>query len=404
MMKRGPLETLIAEEIRAHGPISFARFMERALLEPAIGYYASQQVRAGRSGDFMTAPELHPLLGAAIARLAEETWRRIGCPQPFRWIEFGAGSGALLLAALAHLEREDSPLLAALEIEAIEANPFRRAELEASVAALPQHARPRLVQRDTTARGEIAGIVVANEFLDALPFHIVVGRTAAPRGFLERCVGLDASSGELTWVEAEPDAAYEHSLTARVQAHTAAAATLAEGQLAEFSLAADAWVATLPSYLDRGVALVIDYGRESGALRDAATRMAGTALAYSEHRATSDLLSDPGGRDLTAHVDLTALRVAATAAGLGHIASTTQAGLLAAAGIDGELQRLRSGPDATLEGALALRTALASLMDPRGMGGFAVELFTAGSPSDRMALSNPADPLPGTAAPIRRLV
>jgi SAM-dependent MidA family methyltransferase len=149
---------------------------------------------------------------------------------------------------------------------------------------------------------------------------------------------------------------------------------------------------------------VIDYGRESGALRDAATRMAGPALAYSEHRATSDLLGDPGGRDLTAHVDLTALRVAAASADLGHIASTTQAGLLAAAGIDGELQRLRSGPDATLEGALALRTALASLMDPRGMGGFAAELFSAGSPSDRMALSNPADPLPGTAAPIRRLV
>ena len=133
-------------------------------------------------------------------------------------------------------------------------------------------------------------------------------------------------------------------------------------------------------------------------------RMAGTALAYSDHRATSDLLTDPGGRDLTAHVDLTALRVAVAAAGLGHVTSTTQAGLLAAAGIDGELQRLLSGPGATLEGALAVRTALASLMDPRGMGGFAVELFAAGSSSDRAALSNPSDPLPGTAAPIRRLV
>ena len=404
MMERNPLAILIAEEIQGRGPISFARFMERALLEPGIGYYATQQVRAGRSGDFMTAPELHPLLGSAIARLTEECWRRLGRPHPFRWIEFGAGSGALLLAAMAHLGREHSPLLTALEIEPVEANPFRRSELEASVAALRQQPRPRLVQRNAARRDEIAGIVVANEFLDALPYHVVVGRAAAPRGFLERCVGVDARSGEFTWTEAEPDHRHGERLAARVEAHVAVAGSLAEGQLAEFSLAADDWVASLPSYLSRGLVLVVDYGRDSAALRDAATRMAGTALAYSDHRATGDLLADPGGRDLTAHVDLSALRVAAAAAGLGHISSTTQAGLLAAAGIDGELKRLVDGPEATLEGAIAVRTALASLMDPRGMGGFAVELFAAGSPSDRAALANPADPLPGTAAPNRRLV
>ena len=140
----------------------------------------------------MTAPELHPLLGSAIARLTEECWRRLGRPHPFRWIEFGAGSGALLLAAMAHLGREHSPLLTALEIEPVEANPFRRSELEASVGALRQQPRPRLVQRNAARRDEIAGIVVANEFLDALPYHVVVGRAAAPRGFLERCVGVDA--------------------------------------------------------------------------------------------------------------------------------------------------------------------------------------------------------------------
>ena len=194
MMERNPLAILIAEEIQGRGPISFARFMERALLEPGIGYYATQQVRAGRSGDFMTAPELHPLLGSAIARLTEECWRRLGRPHPFRWIEFGAGSGALLLAAMAHLGRERSPLLNAMEIEPVVANPFRRSELEASVAALPQQRRPRLVQRNAATRGVIAGIVVANEFLDALPFHVVVGRAAAPRGFLERRVGVDSQS------------------------------------------------------------------------------------------------------------------------------------------------------------------------------------------------------------------
>ena len=153
-----------------------------------------------------------------------------------------------------------------------------------------------------------------------------------------------------------------------------------------------------------GLVAVIDYGRDGVTLRDAASRMAGTALAYQSHRATADLLSEPGERDLTAHVDLTALRKAATAAGLQPVASTSQAALLAGAGLDDEIDRLRRGPEATLEGAIALRSALAHLMNPRGMGGFAVELFALGSPEHRSRMADPANPLPGAAAPIRPLV
>jgi SAM-dependent MidA family methyltransferase len=128
--------------------------------------------------------------------------------------------------------------------------------------------------------------------------------------------------------------------------------------------------------------------------------MAGTALAYQGHRATADLLSEPGGRDLTAHVDLTLLRAAAEAGGLRHLASTNQARFLATAGVDSEVARTRTGPAATLEGAIAL----AQLMDPRRMGGFAVEVFVAGSSPGANTLADPASPLPGTAAPNRPLV
>ena len=106
--------------------------------------------------------------------------------------------------------------------------------------------------------------------------------------------------------------------------------------------------------LREGVVLVLDYGREGGLLRDPASRMAGTALAFAGHRATPDLLGDPGGRDLTAHVDLTLLREAAIQGGLRHLASTTQAAFLATAGVDDEVARSRSGPAATLEAAIAL--------------------------------------------------
>ena len=130
------VERRIRDEVQRGGSISFARFMERALLEPGLGYYATAQRRAGRSGDFMTAPELHPILGAAIARLAATAWERLGRPSTFRWREYGAGEGTLVLAAIDRLARDGHPLLAALEVSINEANPHRLAELTAAADTL----------------------------------------------------------------------------------------------------------------------------------------------------------------------------------------------------------------------------------------------------------------------------
>jgi SAM-dependent MidA family methyltransferase len=390
------VERLIREEVQREGSVSFARFMERALLEPGLGYYATTQRRAGRSGDFMTAPELHPILGVAIAQLAAATWERLGRPATFRWREYGAGEGTLLLAALDYLAREGHPLLGALEVSVSEANPHRLADLTAALAALPGGGPPLVA----AGGAPVAGIIVANEFADALPFHIVVGRPAAPGGFNERRVAIESVTNALAWVEGAPEPRVAEWLAPLM----AGWSPLAEGQLAEISPATAEWARGLGAELTEGVVIVLDYGREGVTLRDPASRMAGTALAYQGHRATADLLSEPGSRDLTAHVDLTLLRAAAEAGGLRPVASTNQAKFLAAAGIDGEVARTRTGPTATLEGAIALRAALAQLMDPRRMGGFAVEVFVAGRTPGANALADPASPLPGTAAPNRPLV
>ena len=45
----------IVEEIAAAGPMPFTRFMELALTDPADGYYTGPTVRAGKTGDFITA-------------------------------------------------------------------------------------------------------------------------------------------------------------------------------------------------------------------------------------------------------------------------------------------------------------------------------------------------------------
>jgi len=394
-MMGNKLDLRINAEIAERGSISFSRFMERALTEPDLGYYVTEQVRAGREGDFITAPELHSLLGSALARMATEVWRRLGEPTRFRWVEYGAGSGALALALIAQLRRDGSPLINALEIQPIDVNTFRGEELRNAVMSEQQNGAPVLVRVDAPP---VAGIVVANEYLDALPFNIYVGRANAAHGVSERCVGLAADGLTRAWVERELDA----SEAQRVAEHFGA--PLAEGQLAEACFTFDAWLHEVTTRITSGLVAVIDYGRDGVTLRDASSRMAGTALAYQGHRATTDLLSEPGERDLTAHVDLTALRRAAAAAGLQPVASTNQAALLAGAGLDDEVDRLRRGPEATLEGAIALRSALAHLMNPRGMGGFAVELFALGTPEHRSRMADPTNPLPGAAAPIRPLV
>ena len=100
-----PAEDAVRAEIAAHGPIPFARFMALALGHPDGGYYTGRQVRPTRAGDYLTAPELHPIFGAALARQLAEAWDRLGRPDRFTLVEYGAGSGTLALSVLDGMRR-----------------------------------------------------------------------------------------------------------------------------------------------------------------------------------------------------------------------------------------------------------------------------------------------------------
>ena len=100
--------TLRIHQAIAHagGWIGFDRFMAMALYEPGLGYYANQQPKFGnmpQSGsDFVTAPELSPLFGAALAKQVAEALAATGTDEVW---EFGAGSGALAHQLLTELKR-----------------------------------------------------------------------------------------------------------------------------------------------------------------------------------------------------------------------------------------------------------------------------------------------------------
>jgi SAM-dependent MidA family methyltransferase len=318
--------------------ITFARYMELALTAPGLGYYATSQDRSTREGDFLTAPELHPLFGRCVGRLLAELWARLGSPDRFIVREWGAGRGTLERSVLDGLRADRSGLAVAIEWQAID---------------LPGRG-------GGAHRGRFVGVALANEFLDALPVHRVTVRDGS---LYERFV--EWRDGWFVEAEGPPTTP---ELAARLRAHDV---TLREGQLAEICLAAQAWVRTVAADLLAGALLVIDYGHPAQDLYGP-RRMAGTLVTYRAHRVGDDPFDAVGRQDMTAHVDLTALDPAAREGGLTSMGATTLARLLAALGLGDLLSDLGRTPGVDPQAYLDARAAVARLLDPRHLGAFHV--------------------------------
>jgi SAM-dependent MidA family methyltransferase len=153
--------------------------------------------------------------------------------------------------------------------------------------------------------------------------------------------------------------------------------TLADGQVTEVCLALDGWVEAAARHLARGVVVLVDYAAEPGELHGA-VRPSGTLRAFARHAVGGDPYRHVGRQDLTATVDLAAVRAAAARAGLEPVGETTQAELLATVATGELTSAALRRPGASLQDALLLRSALARLLDPRGMGGFRVLVFGRG--------------------------
>ncbi|HJP89588.1 MAG TPA: SAM-dependent methyltransferase [Candidatus Limnocylindrales bacterium] len=371
----------LVERIRAEivqtGPMTFARFMELALYDPERGYYTRADIDQGpgRTGDFLTAPEGHPIFGWSIARFLEAVWAALDRPARFVVREHGAGTGALAAGILDGLRRSGSALFETVDYQAVDAAPTRRAALEARLrdAGLADHLR---AADDVPAPGAF----IANELLDALPVHRVEG--GGDGRLLERFVTIGSGDDAFVTVLAAPSTP---ALEARLAAEGVA---LAPGQPAEICLAIDGWIRDAIAPLERGVALLIDYGHPAHELY--AAHRGSTLRAYHRHRVHADPFVAIGRQDLTAHVDLTAVERAATAAGMRPAGRTTQGPFLADLGAGELLVGMQTASDTTFERYATARAALMRMLDPRATGAFAVRAFERGMPRNAQ--------LPGFAA------
>ena len=357
----------IHQEIARDGPMTFARFMDLALYDPEGGYYRAGDARPGRDGDFLTAPEAHPIFGAALARAVADAWDRLGRPDPFVLREYGAGTGALAVAILDGTRRERADFATILRYQPIEMEPRRLDQIAARLEATGHS--EALAGSPAPGDTPVVGMILGNEVLDALPTHRVVVRDGVLREVL-----VGSRDGAFVDVEADPSTP---DLASRLAVD---GVTLADGQRAEICLKLDDWMAQAAAGLGRGVVLLIDYGYPATELYDPIRRRDGTLRAYLRHRVHDDPYLHIGRQDLTAHVDVTAVERAGRAAGLAHLGTTTQAEFLVGLGTEGLLQAIQADPATTLEDYLAVRSALVRLLDPAAMGRFRVMAFGRGWP------------------------
>jgi SAM-dependent MidA family methyltransferase len=345
------LHGIIAAEITARGGwISFARYMELALYEPGLGYYAGGAQKFGdhaAGGDFLTAPEITPLFAQALARQAAQ----VLAASESLVIEAGAGSGQLAADLL--------PALDALgylpeRYQILELSGALRARQQATLAERAPRYRDRVEWLDTLP-DSFSGCLLGNEVLDAMPSHAVQWNEDG--AVAEIGVGLNAG----TLVEAERPA--HGALLAAAQA-----LDIAADWRGEISLAARAWVGELSRRLSCGALLLIDYGLPRHELYHP-QRNGGTLRCHYRHRVHQDPFWYPGLSDITSHVDFTAVAEAGFDAGLDVMGYSSQANFLLNCGIGELLSGPEVGADETAN--LRARGAVNVLLSPNEMG----ELF-----------------------------
>ena len=344
-----PLETLIREMIAETGPMSIETYMKLALGHPLHGYYTSK-MPLGESGDFITAPEISQMFGELIGLWCVAVWRALGAPRPFLLAELGPGRGSLMADAL-RAAKIAPDFLSAIDLHLVETSEVlrrsQRAALETSGLVPKWH---------TSVGGIPAGpaIIIANEFFDCLPVrHFVRGVD----GWHERLVGLDAA-GHLCF-----------GLAPRAEPSFAVAGK--PGEVLEAGFAAAHVMAGLAARLvaQGGAVLVIDYGYD-------ALPRGETLQAVRRHR-FADPLADPGGADLTAHVDFRGLARAAQTAGARTYGPVPQGEFLARLGIRERAAVLRKHANARQ--CAAIDSALQRLAGDAAVAGSAsmVRLFKA---------------------------
>lgn len=347
-----PLAAELRDRICDAGGLPFAEFMAACLYHPQYGYYMTPRARIGKAGDFFTSSSVHAVFGRLIARQLAQMAALLD-DAVFQVVEQGAGEGYLALDILDALAAEAPELYARLTYTIVEVGPASRDRQASMLAA---HAA-RVDWRAADDWRIEAGCFLSNELVDAFPVHVVERHDGQLREVYV-VNGADGAFDEELRAPSTP-ALEEHFHWLGV--------TPVEGNRAEVNLAAPVWMRRVAGQIARGFVMTIDYGYPAAELY-ALHRRAGTLLCYRQHQADDDPYTAVGDKDITAHVDFTALQQAGAEAGLDLLWFGEQYRFLMGLGFFEELVSLQARCRDERE-ARALRLTLKNLILPeQGMG------------------------------------
>jgi NADH dehydrogenase [ubiquinone] 1 alpha subcomplex assembly factor 7 len=366
MAEATALESEIRRRIAVAGPMPVADYMRLCLTHPKHGYYINRDP-FGSDGDFITAPEISQMFGELIGLWLAAVWRQMGAPENVRLIELGPGRGTLMLDAL-RAARAVKGFREAIVLHLVEISP-----------ALQKLQQQRLEGLDVPALwhatlDDVPGgpsLIIANEFIDALPVHQAVKQAD---GWHERVVDIGADGNLRFALAREALPHFETSLPRGLRQSP-------EGSVFEWR--PDRIALELGRRVrSDGAALILDYGHVKYGLGDTLQAVAGHAY--------TDPLQAPGEADLTAHVDFEALAQSAESIGGRIHGPILQRDLLLRLGIDQRAAALKA--NASRDKVLEIELAASRLTESgaQGMG----ELFKA------LAIADPKlGALPGFETP-----
>ncbi|MEM8744348.1 MAG: SAM-dependent methyltransferase [Pseudomonadota bacterium] len=342
------LRTRLKRRIRADGPLTIAEYMEACLSDPEFGYYATGEP-FGVRGDFTTAPEISQIFGELIGLWSAVVWQQMRTPERVGLVELGPGRGTLMADAL-RAAKAVPEFRNACEVHLVETSPVLRdvqaKQLEAAGVAVNWHDNLANIPSGPA-------IVIANEFLDALPVRQF---TKSGEHWVERCVGL-SDGGALEFQTGPEVAASELIISPDLQSRAD------DGDVVECRPYARELVAQLAERAQQVplMALIIDYGHDASAPGE-------TLQAVRAHDFADPLMS-PGKADLTAHVDFGELGVLAAQNGLYAFGPISQGHFLLGLGLKERCEKLIAAADPGMRDSIV--SGAQRLVDPAQMG----ELF-----------------------------
>lgn len=347
------LKTIIIDQIKSAGAITFYEFMHTALYHKNLGYYFNDKEKIGVRGDYYTSANIDASFGALLAKECLRLYKELDANEKkINILEIGAGTGQLAFDIIYSLTTENNFLKDNIQYTICEISPTMQLLQKEKLAVFANQIKwlnyNQLQENPQTA------IIIANEVVDAFAVH----KVRFSKGKLEELyLNSDGESLKPFWQKAKNHKLEEYLRKLKIE--------LIENQIIEINLDAIKWLKTLVDSLKEGFIITIDYGDLSDHLYSPENLM-GTIKCFSKHQFNTQVFENIGEQDITSEVNFSALINYGQEFGLENLVFSRQADFLIKLGLLERLEQLITQDPDSFQ-SLKTRLALKNFFVPGGI-------------------------------------